>query len=335
MSANPPPDGFQRLAASGAVASLVLVAVGGAVRATDSGLACPTWPGCFSSGDFLPPADLHVWLEHSHRLLAGVVGLMIATLTAWAVLRHRHRAGLLWPTVAAAVLVNVQALLGAFVVWRLLRAELVTAHLGLAMLITACLIAVAVNAAPPSARAGPAPGRAGRLGRLSAAVTGLAFVQILVGGHVTGIGAGLAYRLEGFPLMDGAVFPAVGEATQRQLYHASHRVLAVALAVAIAWLWWQAAQDQRGGTEGGSQPGDPWLVRLPALATALVVVQVGVGIANVWSGLSWLAVIPHLAVASWIWAVLFLHVMLTHRAARLRAAPAAPLGDRPHAEVGA
>lgn len=313
-------SGFQRLATVTVVAALALTAVGGAVRATDSGLACPTWPGCFTAGDFVPPADLHVWLEHSHRLLAGAVGLLIAALTLWALLRQRRRPDLLWPTLAAAVLVNVQALLGAVVVWRLLRAELVTAHLGLAMIIVACLAAVAVNAgAPPRdglVRAAATPG----LPRRSAAIAGLALLQLLVGGHLTGVGGGLAYRLDGFPLMDGAVFPAITAATERQLFHASHRWLAVVLLVAVAWLWRQSRSHAADGTTDPSLT--PWLVRLPAIATGLVALQIIIGVANIWSELSWVSVIPHLAVATWIWTALFLQALLAARAAAIR--PPAP-----------
>jgi heme a synthase len=318
-------SGLQRLAVVSAVATLLLIALGGAVRATDSGLACPTWPGCFTAGDFLPPRDLHVWLEHSHRLFAGVVGLLIAAVTIWVLLRQRHRPDVLWPTITAAVLVNVQALLGAFVVWRFLRAELVTAHLGLAMIITACLVAVAVNLAYPAADADgrPSPGRRSpdrALARRSTVVSGLALAQILVGGHVTGIGAGLAYRLDGFPLMDGAVFPALTAATERQLFHAGHRWLGALLLVAVAWLWWHAAQTERAPARAGRAVPDGkerWLVRLPAIATGLVALQAVIGVANLWSELSWTTVIPHLTVASWIWTVLILHTMLAYRWAPL------------------
>lgn len=317
-----PAKGLQRLAVVSAVATLGLISLGGTVRATDSGLACPTWPGCFYAGDFVPAADLNVWLEHSHRLVAGVVGLLIAAMTVWVLARYRHRRDVLWPTLLAAVLVNVQALIGAFVVWRLLQAELVTTHLGLAMVITACLITVAVNLRWPPVSAGG--NRDLRLATRSSVVAGLTLVQILVGGHVTGIGAGLAYRLDGFPLMDGAVFPALASATERQLFHASHRWLGLVLLIAAVWLWRQAPRMVPDGVSDNERK---WLLRLPAIGAGLVVLQALIGVANLWSELSWVTVMPHLSVAALIWATLFLHALVAHRWAT-RAAVSSDETDR-------
>ena len=48
---------------------------------------------------------------------------------------------------------------------------------------------------------------------------------------------------------------------------------------------------------------DRWLVTLPMWGATLVVAQIGIGVANLYSQLSFLSVIPHLAVASWIWSM--------------------------------
>lgn len=290
--ARPVDRGFARLAVVAAVASLLVVALGGAVRATDSGLACPTWPGCFSAGDFIPPADLHVWLEHSHRLLAGGVGLLIAAQLLWVLARHRRNPRILWPVVGAAVAVNVQALLGALVVWNLLRAELVTAHLGLGLGVVGLLLFVAVEANGWRAPSTVDPSLA-RTARWVSAVT---YAQILVGGHVSGVGTGLAY-VDG-PLLGVATLGPVS--SEGELFNVAHRVLALVVLAAVAVLVRRARQA---GATG-------WLLRLPHLAAGLVGLQVLIGVANLWSGLSFLAVIPHLTVASWIWCALVLTTAL-------------------------
>ena len=303
--------------------SLVLVAVGGAVRATDSGLACPTWPGCFSAGDFIPAFQINVWLEHSHRLIAGVVGLLIAALLIWALARHR-RPAILLPTVIAAVAVNVQALLGALVVWRQLRAELVTAHLGMAMLIVACLTYLLMQADPQARSAAPVSSdRDRRFLRLATVVAVLCLAQILVGGHVTGINAGLVWT--DFPLMGGAVLPPI--ATERELFHVAHRLLAYVLAAGVVVLCVAAVRRHRDlAAEGLADRTQRWLLRLPVAAVVLVIAQVALGVGNLVTETSIFTVIPHLAVASWLWTVLVFTVLL----ARRRPAPV----TQPMAEVG-
>ncbi|HUG30622.1 MAG TPA: COX15/CtaA family protein, partial [Candidatus Limnocylindria bacterium] len=74
---------FQRLAAATVAATFVLVTIGVVVRATDSGMACPHWPGCFE-GQFLPSLDagFQVWIEWIHRTIAALIGVMILGLAA-------------------------------------------------------------------------------------------------------------------------------------------------------------------------------------------------------------------------------------------------------------
>jgi heme a synthase len=320
---------FQRLAVVTLASTLVLIAVGGAVRATDSGLACPTWPGCFSAGDFVPAWQINVWLEHSHRLIAGVVGLQIAALLVWALLRYRRRRAIVAATVVAAVAVNIQAALGALVVWRLLRAELVTAHLGMAMLILGCLAYLVVRATTADEPVAPREARDTRFARLTAVVAALCFGQILIGGHVTGINAGLVYT--DFPLMGGALFPPI--TTEREAFHVAHRLVAYALAGAVTYLCWRALQHRRElQADGAWRPEHRWLVKLPMWAATLVVLQIAIGVGNLWTLASPFTVIPHLAVASWIWTVLAFLAVLAYRRAPLRgdaavAADAAPVGE--------
>jgi cytochrome c oxidase assembly protein subunit 15 len=134
---------FARLVVTTIAATFVLIAVGGLVRATDSGLGCPDWPRCF--GKLVPPAELHAWIEHSHRLVASVVMVLVAWLVvaAWRTGQDKvvRRAA-----VAALVMVLAQALIGAFVVWWKLRADSVTLHLATALALVGLLIWIGFRA---------------------------------------------------------------------------------------------------------------------------------------------------------------------------------------------
>lgn len=78
------------LALALAALTVALIAVGGLVTNTDSGLACPDWPMCF--GTPFPRMVGGVLMEHGHRYLATFVGAL-ATLLAVGTLR-RGRQGL-------------------------------------------------------------------------------------------------------------------------------------------------------------------------------------------------------------------------------------------------
>jgi heme a synthase len=310
--------GFQRLAVVTLATTLLLVALGGAVRATNSGLACPDWPRCF--GRWVPPADFNIWLEHSHRLLAGVVGLMTATLGVWAIARYRDRADILVPAVVAGVFVVAQAALGAVVIFLQLQAEVVTAHLGMAMIVVAALIYLTVNVSLPRAAGAARRGVDLRFARGTAVVAVVCWAQILVGGHVTGIRAWQAYANE-FPTMGGRLVPAV--TTERELYHAAHRLLAYLLVAAIVALCVAAVRHRRRRVADGQWRSEQrWLVRLPMWAAVLVLVQAGLGVANLFNRAATVTVLPHLVVASWLWAVLVTLTVLAYRWPPARAAAA-------------
>ena len=268
---------FRRLAVVTIAATFVLIGVGGLVRATDSGLGCPDWPRCF--GRLVPPAELHPWIEHSHRLVASVVVVLVALLVvaAWRTGQERvvRRAA-----VAALVLVLAQAVIGAFVVWWKLRADSVTLHLATALALVALLIFIDFRA-----RHGPARrhGQDRRFVRLVGAGAGLLYLQMLVGSTVTGHQAGLAYPL-------AVVWPDLGPSVAR--IQLAHRVLAVVVATLVVAIWVVARRTQRA---------HPTVTRLAGCAAGLVAVQVALGMANVANRLSALTVVPHLTVGALLW----------------------------------
>jgi cytochrome c oxidase assembly protein subunit 15 len=124
------------------VALVALVAIGGATRVMQAGLACPDWPLCY--GSLLPSRqmNLQVFLEWFHRLDAFVVGVGLLVMAG--VSLHGRRQLPRWQpplALAAVLLVVVQGGLGALTVLQLLPAAVVTAHLLTALLLVALLSA--------------------------------------------------------------------------------------------------------------------------------------------------------------------------------------------------
>ena len=73
--------------------ALILICMGGLVTSSEVGLAVPDWPTSFGYNMFLLPLDQ--WLgkggifqEHSHRLMAALVGLLTAILAGWIWIRE-------------------------------------------------------------------------------------------------------------------------------------------------------------------------------------------------------------------------------------------------------
>jgi cytochrome c oxidase assembly protein subunit 15 len=69
-----------------AFATLLLICSGGMVTSKGAGLAVPDWPTTFGYNMFLFPVSHWVggiFFEHTHRLIASIVGLLTIILAAW------------------------------------------------------------------------------------------------------------------------------------------------------------------------------------------------------------------------------------------------------------
>lgn len=145
----PPIDRLRGLLWKLAFATLVLMAIGSATRVANAGLACPDWPLCY--GKLVPAAEmnLQVFLEWFHRLDASLIGLMTLWLAVRSVQWRSQLPGWMTPvSLLSLLLVIVQGGLGALTVTELLRFEIVTAHLGTALLFFAVIVASAVALLP-------------------------------------------------------------------------------------------------------------------------------------------------------------------------------------------
>jgi protoheme IX farnesyltransferase len=210
----------------------------------------------------------------------------------------------------------VQSVLGRFVVSEGLARELVTAHLGMALTVLAMTILIADRAAN-----GALPGRRSALPMTLIVVTGATvFAQMLLGSWVTGHDAGLAFA--DFPLMNGSLLPEIS--IEAQAIQFAHRALAVAVLLLVLWMAWAVRR---------ATP-DPLARRLANAAVILILVQLVLGAANVWSRLSALFVVPHLAVGAALFAVtVWLLLVGLRLPAQRRTVETAPAEGASHART--
>lgn len=176
---------FLGWSAATAAAALFLLAAGGMVTSTGSGLAVPDWP--LSFGQVMPRMTGGVFYEHGHRMVAGVVALMSL---AQAVLSMRPdvpseaRALCRW----AAGLIVVQALLGGMTVLLRLPPAVSISHACLGQTVFCLLIASAICSSP-SYLALPRAEKAGRTFILASVALAAAFLQLVLGALLRHTGA--------------------------------------------------------------------------------------------------------------------------------------------------
>src|SRR5258708_22338632 len=198
-----------------AASAYLLIVLGAIVRISGSGMGCGDhWPLC--NGHLFPSLrDIPTVIEWSHRLVAGVVSILVVALV---VLDWRRA----WP---ALVLLIVQILLGAVTVKTGLTPAMVILHLATAMLLLAALIL--------AARPGPR----------ELVPLGLTFITVLFGALTANLGA--MASCGGFPLCNGQIIPHAGPLAA---IHWTHRVLAYTLVGYLGW-WAGRSRQRRGGGE--------------------------------------------------------------------------------------
>lgn len=132
--------------------NILVIMQGAFVRATGSGAGCGRhWPTCH--GEVVPlGGGIQTIIEYSHRGLSSIVLLLGAWLLLRGIQERKERPGFFWFTVAAAILVISEALLGAATVLFELtgdnvstaRGIMVASHLVNSMLLVAALTGVLV-----------------------------------------------------------------------------------------------------------------------------------------------------------------------------------------------
>jgi cytochrome c oxidase assembly protein subunit 15 len=312
-----------------------MVVVGGVTRLTRSGLSITEWQPIVgtlppltdaaweeafakyrATPEFrlvnhamtLPELKGIFWWEYFHRLLGRLIGVAFLIPFVGFALRRRIPPGYGWKLAGVFALGGLQGAMG----WYMVQSGLVddprvsqfrlTAHLGLALLIFAAMLWLALSLVrgEPSV---PATGPLARVRRLARVVVATIFVMALSGGFVAGIRAGFAYNT--FPLMNGALVPPeifMLEPWWKNFFwnmatvQFDHRLIAWVIAALVPLLWWRLR----------TTPDVPPAARTGGhLLLGLVAVQIALGIATL------VNVVPlHLAAAHQAGAVLVLAAAL-------------------------
>lgn len=290
---------------------VAMILVGGATRLTDSGLSITEWD--LSKGLTPPLTDArwaeefalyqrtteyqvqnrgmslaqfqHIyWWEWGHRFLGKMIGIVFAIpfLVFWTQGRLNGR---FWPILGFGALGGMQGAVGWWMVVSGLEGRLdvspirLAVHLGLAFLILAVGVRLAIHAFAPAPRTGP--------GALVWVLAGAVLVQTLLGALMAGADAGAAFA--DWPTIGGVWLPAFADGpllenpAALQFFHRTAGYAIVFIALAAAW---RAPQPLRGAA---------------MLAAALTVAQAMLGIAVVMTGARLTLSLTHQAGAVALW----------------------------------
>lgn len=137
----------------------IVIAAGGIVRMTQSGMGCPDWPRCF--GRWIPPTSAdqlpadyekylkkqdidhtfnvyHTWIEYINRLCGAILGFLIIIHTVWSFRKYyKTKPVVAWLALALFLAVCFQGWLGKRVVDTNLATVKITTHMLVALILTA------------------------------------------------------------------------------------------------------------------------------------------------------------------------------------------------------
>ena len=119
-----------------------LIFIGGYVSASGVGLTCPEWPLCPQG--LVPHEDFII--EYFHRSVAATTGLLVIATMAFTLKSRQAPRAMKIATIIAASAVIGQITLGAIVIVERLQAILVTAHLGLGIVLFSMVLMTAMYA---------------------------------------------------------------------------------------------------------------------------------------------------------------------------------------------
>ena len=234
---------LHRYATLVAFATFLLIIAGALVTSNDAGLSVPDWPTSF--GSFRMPRMVGgVKFEHGHRMIAGSVAILTVLLALW-LWKSEPRRWVRRLGAAAVLAVVAQAVLGGITVLFFLPVVISVSHACLAQAFFCITVSLAVFTGRDWRWDEQAvqDSRSPSLRQLAVATTAAVFLQLMLGA---------AFRHNGFGIIP-------------------HVLGAVVVTVAVLWLLVRVLTVY---------PRQRALVRASLLVTALLVIQLFLGVAS-------------------------------------------------------
>jgi heme a synthase len=307
ISASGPSSWLNRFAWLLAGLTLFLICSGGMVTSKGVGLAVPDWPTTFGYNMFLFPISQWIggiFFEHTHRLIASVIGLLTIVLAVWLWVAESRK----WLRVLGIVALGavvLQGVLGGLRV-TMLKDEIGIFHACLAQAFFGLLVFIAVATSRIWHRGVRQP--------LPASIVWLPIVTVALIYFQLALGATMRHQhrdlaILDFPAAYGRVIPdvsterltainqwrearALSEVTAGQIWlQMAHRVMALFIAAGVMTCWFSQRR--------GPQP----LRTLSSVWVLLILCQVTLGAWVIWSDKAADIATAHVAVGATMLAV--------------------------------
>ena len=237
--------------------TLFLIALGALVKSTESGLSVPDWPTTYGKFMFAYPLNKMaggIKYEHTHRMLASIVGLLTLILTIWLLRIKNMPVWIKRLGIFAFLTVVLQGVLGGLTVKFFLPVWLSTFHgvLAQTFFLIVILIAYALSVERHQRWNIEEESYNPLFLRLAIILMVMIYIQLIIGNIMRHAQAGLA--IPDFPTMGWTFFPTFDQAWLNRInawrfennldpvnmgqvmIHLTHRFWAFLILLNILWL---------------------------------------------------------------------------------------------------
>ncbi len=301
--------------------TLFLIFMGGLVTSTGSGLSVPDWP--LSYGTLFPPMVGGIVYEHSHRMVASIVGLFMFILCIWLARNETRR----WVKILGFVALGAviaQGILGGITVLFFLPKPVSILHgiLAQTFFVLTIVIAYSQSVERNIRQQFAHEATVSDVCKLSFTVSALVYVQLILGALMRHTGSGLAipdfptFAGEYLPSFDAATLNAINfwrfdhnlpSVTMAQVFiHFLHRLGALFIVLATGLLTFKSFKLSR---ERKSVLGSIFILNM------IILVQLMLGAVTIWSEKAPYIASLHVVTGA---AVLGMSVLLTLRSYPLK-----------------